>query len=129
MITPRVAALRQQSLDAIPTISAERAVLMTAAYRLHDGLLSAPMRRGLILRPAMIGSERSAQICENGRSFTLPSDTCRQNWSGWTEPSQETQPMPLPVLLPWFIWSSCRTSNASSFRSAAAGSWPAWRAP
>jgi pyruvate formate-lyase/glycerol dehydratase family glycyl radical enzyme len=47
MITPRVAALRQQSLDAIPTISAERAVLMTEAYRLHDGLLSAPMRRAL----------------------------------------------------------------------------------
>ena len=50
MITPRVAALRQQSLDAIPTISAERAVLMTEAYRLHDGLLSAPMRRALAFR-------------------------------------------------------------------------------
>ena len=45
MITPRVAQLRQQSLDAIPTISAERAALMTEAYRLHDGMLSAPMRR------------------------------------------------------------------------------------
>ena len=53
MITPRVAALRQQSLDAIPTISAERAVLMTEAYRLHDGLLSAPMRRALAFRHVM----------------------------------------------------------------------------
>ena len=53
MITPRVAALRQQSLDAIPTISAERAVLMTEAYRLHDGLLSAPMRRALVFRHLM----------------------------------------------------------------------------
>ncbi len=53
MITPRVAALRQQSLDAIPTISAERAVLMTEAYRLHDGLLSAPMRRALAFRYVM----------------------------------------------------------------------------
>ena len=40
MITPRVAALRQQSLDAIPTISAERVVLMTEVYRLHDRPLS-----------------------------------------------------------------------------------------
>lgn len=41
MITSRVAKLRQQSLDAIPTISAERTVLMTEAYRLHDALFSA----------------------------------------------------------------------------------------
>src|SRR5512137_1395780 len=53
MITPRVATLRQQSLDAIPTISAERAVLMTEAYRLHDGLLSAPMRRALAFHHVM----------------------------------------------------------------------------
>lgn len=53
MITSRVAQLRQQSLDAIPTISAERAVLMTEAYRLHDGLLSAPMRRALAFRHVM----------------------------------------------------------------------------
>jgi len=31
-MTPRVAKLRQQSLDAVPTISAERAMLMTEAY-------------------------------------------------------------------------------------------------
>lgn len=53
MITPRVANLRQQSLDAIPTISAERAALMTEAYRLHDSLLSAPMRRALAFRYVM----------------------------------------------------------------------------
>ncbi len=53
MITSRVAQLRKQSLDAIPTISAERAVLMTEAYRLHDGLLSAPMRRALAFRYVM----------------------------------------------------------------------------
>ncbi len=53
MITPRVAQLRQRSLDAIPTISAERAVLITEAYRLHDGLLSAPMRRALAFRHVM----------------------------------------------------------------------------
>ncbi len=53
MITPRVAALRQQSLDAIPTISPDRAMLMTDAYGLHDGLLSAPMRRALAFRYVM----------------------------------------------------------------------------
>ena len=53
MITPRVARLRQESLDAIPTISAERAVLMTQAYRLYDGLLSTPMRRALAFRHLM----------------------------------------------------------------------------
>ncbi len=53
MTTPRVAALRQQSLDAVPTISAERAVLMTEAYRRHDGLLSAPLRRALAFRYVM----------------------------------------------------------------------------
>src|SRR5512136_380309 len=53
MITPRVATLRQQSLDAVPTISAERAELMTAAYRLHDGLLSSPMRRALAFHHLM----------------------------------------------------------------------------
>ncbi|MCX6027915.1 MAG: glycyl radical protein [Chloroflexi bacterium] len=52
-MTPRVARLRQQSLDAVPTLSAARAVLMTEAYRLYDGLLSAPMRRVLAFRYVM----------------------------------------------------------------------------
>ena len=47
MISERVARLRQQSLDAKPTISPERAELMTQAYREQTGLLSAPMRRAL----------------------------------------------------------------------------------
>ena len=47
MITDRVARLRQQSLDAIPTLSPERAVLLTEAYRQQNGLLSAPLQRAL----------------------------------------------------------------------------------
>ena len=43
----RVSRLRQQSLDAIPTISTERAELMTAFYRQPRPTLSAPMRRAL----------------------------------------------------------------------------------
>jgi pyruvate formate-lyase/glycerol dehydratase family glycyl radical enzyme len=43
----RVARLRKQSIDAIPSISTERAELMTAFYRQDSGLVSAPVRRAL----------------------------------------------------------------------------------
>lgn len=46
-MTARVARLRQQSLDAIPRISAERAELMTEFYQQQVGLMSAPVRRAL----------------------------------------------------------------------------------
>ncbi len=44
-ITPRAAHLRQQSLDAIPTISTERARLMTEFYRQNLGKDSLPVFR------------------------------------------------------------------------------------
>ena len=47
MMTERVKRLRQRSLDATPTLSHERAVLVTEAMR-SMGLHSAPMRRALI---------------------------------------------------------------------------------
>lgn len=47
MIGDRVAKLRQQSLDARPFLSAERAVLMTRFHQEHPEMLSAPMRRAL----------------------------------------------------------------------------------
>ena len=46
-ITGRVSRLRQQSLDAIPTMSAERARLLTEFYQRNTGLLSPPVRRAL----------------------------------------------------------------------------------
>ncbi|HSD84784.1 MAG TPA: trans-4-hydroxy-L-proline dehydratase [Anaerolineae bacterium] len=46
-MTERVARLRQRSLDAKPTLSSERAQLMTQAYRQQTGLLSAPLQRAL----------------------------------------------------------------------------------
>ncbi len=52
-MSERVCRLRQQSLSAIPTISTERAELMTAFYRDHTGLMSAPMRRALAFRYLM----------------------------------------------------------------------------
>ncbi|MCP5093967.1 MAG: formate C-acetyltransferase/glycerol dehydratase family glycyl radical enzyme, partial [Chloroflexi bacterium] len=44
-MTQRVTCLRQQSLDAVPTISTERAELMTAFYQQNLGMISAPVRR------------------------------------------------------------------------------------
>jgi len=52
-ISKRVAALRQQSLDAVPTLSAERAQLMTEFYRQEMGLVSTPVRRALSFRYLM----------------------------------------------------------------------------
>ncbi len=46
-MTERVARLRQQSLDAVPALSAERAALMTAFYRQNTDLMSVPVRRAL----------------------------------------------------------------------------------
>jgi len=52
-MTERVARLRQQSLDAIPTISTERAELMTEFYRQELGPVSAPIRRALAFQYLM----------------------------------------------------------------------------
>jgi trans-4-hydroxy-L-proline dehydratase len=46
-MTERVARLREESLAARPTISTERAELMTQFYRQNLGLVSAPVRRAL----------------------------------------------------------------------------------
>jgi formate C-acetyltransferase len=53
MITERVTHLRQQSLAAKPTISSERAELMTQAYQQNLGFISAPMRRALAFQHLM----------------------------------------------------------------------------
>ena len=44
-MSERVAQLRQQSLDATPSISSERAELLTEFYHKNSGLMSAPVRR------------------------------------------------------------------------------------
>jgi formate C-acetyltransferase len=46
-MTERVKKLRQQSLDAVETLSSERAELLTAFYEQNLGLLSEPMQRAL----------------------------------------------------------------------------------
>ena len=52
-MTERVARLRQQSIDAEPSISAERAELMTRLYQQFPDLVSAPMRRALAFQYLM----------------------------------------------------------------------------
>jgi len=46
-ISPRVEKLRKQSLDAVETLSGERALLMTEFYKQDLGLLSKPVERAL----------------------------------------------------------------------------------
>jgi len=52
-MSERVARLRRQSLEARPTISTERAELMTEFYRQDLGPVSAPVRRGLAFQYLM----------------------------------------------------------------------------
>lgn len=52
-MTSRVVRLRQESLDARPSISSERAELMTAFYRDQTALMSSPMRRALAFQYLM----------------------------------------------------------------------------
>ncbi len=49
-ITDRVARLRQYSLDAVPTLSSERAELMTAFYQEQADAVSIPVQRALAFR-------------------------------------------------------------------------------
>ena len=52
-MSERVARLRRQSLDAVPTISTERAELLTEFYRQNLGLVSAPVHRALAFQYLM----------------------------------------------------------------------------
>jgi pyruvate formate-lyase/glycerol dehydratase family glycyl radical enzyme len=52
-LSKRVCRLRQQSLDAQPTVSSERAELLTDFYQQDHGILSAPVRRALAFQHLM----------------------------------------------------------------------------
>jgi formate C-acetyltransferase len=52
-MTERVARLRRQSLEAVPTLSPERALLLTEFYSQDQGPISAPVRRALAFRYLM----------------------------------------------------------------------------
>lgn len=49
----RIAMLRKQSVETVPSLSIERAVLVTEAYRLYEGKVSIPMLRALTFKHLM----------------------------------------------------------------------------
>ena len=49
-MTERVSKLRQESLDTVPTLSIERALIVTDAYKEHEGKVSIPMLRALTFK-------------------------------------------------------------------------------
>jgi formate C-acetyltransferase len=49
-MTERLAKLRQQSIDTIPTLSIERALIVTDVYREYEGKVSIPMLRALTFK-------------------------------------------------------------------------------
>lgn len=57
----RVRKLRQKSLDAIPTISIERAQIVTNAYKKYQGKVSIPVLRALVFKELM----ENKTICIN----------------------------------------------------------------
>jgi pyruvate formate-lyase/glycerol dehydratase family glycyl radical enzyme len=57
----RVRTLRQKSLDAVPTMSLERAQIVTAAYKEHSGKVSTPVLRALSFKALM----ENKTICIN----------------------------------------------------------------
>lgn len=57
----RVERLRQRSLDAVPTLSIERAQLVTQAYKNYEGTVSIPVLRALTFKEIM----EKKEICIN----------------------------------------------------------------
>jgi len=84
-MNPRTEALRRHSLDTRPSISAERAVLLTRFYREHDGRWSVPVLRArafldLCEKKALHLGERELIVGERGPAPkavpTFPELTC-----------------------------------------------------
>jgi formate C-acetyltransferase len=84
-MNPRTEALRRQSLDARPSISAERALLVTRFYRENDGRFSVPVMRArsfldLCERKTLYVGEGELIVGERGPSPkavpTFPELTC-----------------------------------------------------
>jgi formate C-acetyltransferase len=62
-MTERIAKLRQQSLDTIPTLSIERALIVTDVYKEYEGKVSIPMLRALTFKALC---ERKAVVIYDG---------------------------------------------------------------
>jgi len=61
MMTERIKKLRKQSVEAVPRISMERAIIVDKIYKKYEGSVSIPVLRGLVLKGLM--SEK--ELCIN----------------------------------------------------------------
>ena len=52
-MTERVSRLRTQSLETVPTISMERAQIVTGVYKQYEGKVSVPVLRALVFKELM----------------------------------------------------------------------------
>jgi len=57
MMTERVKKLRKQSVEAVPRISMERAIIVDEVYKKHEGSVSTPVLRALVLKELMSKKE------------------------------------------------------------------------
>ena len=72
-MSDRVARLRQQSLDAIPTLSPERAELMTRFYQQQTEKLSVPVEQRTVLNARSMAQEmRLYQGTSMTQSISIP---------------------------------------------------------
>ena len=78
MMTERVKKLRQQSVNAIPHISMERAIIVDEVYKKYEGTVSIPVLRALVLKEIM----SNKKLCINdgelivGERGEAPASTC-----------------------------------------------------
>ncbi|MCS5421457.1 MULTISPECIES: trans-4-hydroxy-L-proline dehydratase [Psychrilyobacter] len=57
MMTERIKKLRKQSVEAVPRISMERAVIVDEVYKKYEGSVSTPVLRALVLKELMCKKE------------------------------------------------------------------------
>ena len=81
-ITDRVARLRQYSLDAVPTLSSERAALMTAFYQTQPDAVSIPVQRAATVE-AWRWPPGFSQPGRSRSPFWSGSKRCRMYWPRW----------------------------------------------
>lgn len=63
----RVARLRQRSVDAVPTLSIERAEIVTEAYKKYEGTVSIPVLRALVFKELM----EKKEVCINNEELIV----------------------------------------------------------
>lgn len=78
MMTDRVKKLREQSVNAIPQISMERAIIVDDIYKRYEGTVSIPVLRSLVLKEIML----KKKLCINEGELIIgergegPASTC-----------------------------------------------------